>query len=230
MRLWEAPPLHLQQQPNLAILEHSFLTAPLWNIYTSGLKVTMPIKIQILSHIHQNTPFLLPLQREWHLMLQFWLQFSRILFSAGSVWAEKLWSLSYDYKVWYFTLKVNVENSCHFRPKPCPVKIAFFPWYISLFLGWLSQFQRNKVRLIGIEIKFFTWVCCDLTDRSYGYSITCFADHLGLVNSSSLHNFHSINPCHSQSRLHEYDFKILLQLRIPCTHSITKPPCLTPSA
>ena len=42
----------------------TFEPAPLWNKYTSEEKITMPIKMQILSHIHKSSLFLLPTQTQ----------------------------------------------------------------------------------------------------------------------------------------------------------------------
>ena len=90
--------------------------------------------------------------------------------------------------------------------------------------GW----SPNEVFYLGVS---------RYNNPPYDHSITWSADHLRQVNSNSLHNFHSLNPCHSQSSHYKgaslstpllvsnpsNDFKISLQLRIPCTQSYHAP-------
>ena len=107
-------------------------------------------------------------------------------------------------------------------------------------MGWWWHVVESLVRAGWIPAEMFHLGVSWNNDPFYDYSITCSADHLRRVNSNSLQNFHSLNPCDSQSSNHKdvslpappyvlklsNDFKIPLQLRIPCTHSLTIPPHL----
>ena len=139
-----------------------------------------------------------------------------------------------------FQLKNTVQYGCHFRLKPRPVKVAFFPQYASLFPACTNQFQRNKVSFMRIKIKCFTLVSRDIIDPHYDCIITCSANHLKRVDSNSQHKFHNLNPCHFQSSHHDVslpapaqvpnpsnDFKTPLPLRNLFTQSLSIPPHLT---
>ena len=89
---------------------------------------------------------------------QFWLQFSRILFSAWSVWEAKMSSL-----LWYFSY-INIQNSYHIRLELYIVIVVFFSLLHLSIPSMQNQFQWNKVSLIRIETKFFPLVCCNITD------------------------------------------------------------------
>ena len=81
-----------------------------------------------------------------------------------------------------------------------------------------------------VSLKFFTF--SRYSGPPYDHSITCSTGHLRRVNSNSLYNFRSFNPCHSQSSHHkdvllsapplvpnQMTSKFLCSLRTPCTQS-----------
>lgn len=95
----QTPLLYLQQHPKEVTITWQFWDTTseptlLWNMYKSGIKITMPIKIQILSHILRNRLFLLSTPTKVAANTTVLPpNFYRILFSAGSVWEGKLLSL-----------------------------------------------------------------------------------------------------------------------------------------
>ena len=85
-----------------------------------------------------------------------------------------------------------------------------------------------------VSLNFFT--SSRYSGPPYDHSITCSAGHLRRLNSNSLHNFCSFNPCHSQSSHHkdvllstpplvpnQMTSKSLCSLRTPCTQSYQAP-------
>lgn len=91
---WGVAPIYLQQQPKEVTVTWIFWyttsePAPLQNIYSSGLKITMPVETQILCHIHKNSLFVFPTHTQVANAIVL-AQFSRVLFLVRSAWAEKL--------------------------------------------------------------------------------------------------------------------------------------------
>ena len=124
-----------------------------------------------------------------------WLQFFRILFSAGFVGLEKnLNSLCI-----HISAAIGLDRN--------PSWLIFLPKCTCLFPECKNQLPRNGLSLILIVIQFFTLVCHDITHPPYDYRIFCLAHRLKKTNRNSLPNSHSFNTCHSQST-HHNDFSL----------------------
>ena len=80
------------------------------------------------------------------------------------------------------------------------VMVVFFLLYTSSMhkpiLTEQSKFNMHWNQIFHLRLSRYD-------NRPYDYSITCSPDHLKWVNDNSLHNFHSLNPFHSQYSHHK---------------------------
>ena len=89
----------------------------------------MTRKIQILFHIHKNTLFPLTLTQRQYIFLvpEFWLQFFRILFSAGSVGLKDILKSLCIHICGTLALRVRVQNFCFYRFGSRSIMVDLFP-------------------------------------------------------------------------------------------------------
>ena len=80
----------------------------------------------MLLHILKKQYFFFPTQYMVFNARVFGCNFSAFCFQLD-LFEQKVIKSSYDYKVWYFSLRVNLQNGCCFRFKLHPVGGVFFP-------------------------------------------------------------------------------------------------------
>lgn len=101
----------------------------------------------------------------------------------------------HDYKVRYFSWRVNIQNSCRFKLKQHSL------WLI--FLHSRLLYSQHAQTSLFIELYWLCWQrylfinVCGRVWRKKAWLDYGRADHLKPANSITLHNFHSFNPRYS---------------------------------